>query len=111
MPNHPEEGVDTLARIRTSEGRDSGVVFERSAERPMELWADAGEHLVRIVPLLGPHALPADELEDCRLCPGCYRPLYESSSSHTLIGAGPMPVIGLCRLCAEQCSRPNSCAR
>lgn len=27
--------------------------------------------------------------------------MYESSSSHTLIGAGPMPVIGLCRLWAE----------
>jgi hypothetical protein len=65
------------------------------------LWAEAGEGLLRIVPLLGPGAPPADELEDCRLCPGCYRPVYESSSSHTLIGAGPMPVIGLCRLCAE----------
>ncbi|UXX98088.1 hypothetical protein N7U49_48255 (plasmid) [Streptomyces sp. AD2-2] len=27
--------------------------------------------------------------------------MNRSSSSHTLIGAGPMPVIGLCRLCAE----------
>ncbi|MER0429848.1 hypothetical protein AB0F05_36660 [Streptomyces microflavus] len=51
--------------------------------------------------MLGPDAPPADELEDCRLCPGCYRPAYESSSSHTVVGAGPFPVIGLCRLCAE----------
>ncbi|WP_426570376.1 hypothetical protein [Streptomyces canus] len=101
MPNHPEDGVGTLARVRTSDGADGDVVFERSAERPMGLWAEAGEGLLRIVPLLGPDAPPADELEDCRLCPGCYRPVYESSSSHTLIGAGPMPVIGLCRLCAE----------
>lgn len=101
MPGQPEEGFGTLARIRTSDSPDGDVVFERSAERPMGLWAEAGEGLLRIVPLLGPDAPPADELEDCRLCPGCYRPVYESSSSHTLIGAGPMPVIGLCRLCAE----------
>ncbi|MFD3565468.1 hypothetical protein ACFWVU_38260 [Streptomyces sp. NPDC058686] len=101
MPNQPEDGVGTLARIRTSGSPDGDVVFERSAERPMELWAEAGEGLLRIVPLLGPDAPPADELEDCRLCPGCYRPVYESSSSHTLIGAGPLPLMGLCRLCAE----------
>ncbi|MGW6602395.1 hypothetical protein [Streptomyces sp. NPDC055036] len=101
MPNQPEEGVGTLARVRTDGDPDGDVVFERSAERPMGLWAEAGEGLLRIVPLLGPDAPPADELEDCRLCPGCYRPVYESSTSHTLIGAGPMPVMGLCRLCAE----------
>ncbi|CAC36705.1 hypothetical protein [Streptomyces coelicolor A3(2)] len=101
LPDHPEEGVGTLARVRTSEDPDGDVVFERSAERPMGLWAEAGESLLRIVPLLGPDAPPADELEDCRLCPGCYRPVYESSSSHTLIGAGPLPLMGLCRLCAE----------
>ncbi|MEU7429102.1 hypothetical protein [Streptomyces sp. NPDC040750] len=101
LPDHPEEGVGTLARVRTSEGPDGDVVFERSAERPMELWAEAGENLRRIVPLLGPDAPPADEPEDCQLCPGCYRPVYESSTSHTLIGAGPMPVFGLCRLCVE----------
>ncbi|MDX2997238.1 hypothetical protein [Streptomyces scabiei] len=101
LPDHPEEGVGTLARVRTPEDPDGDVVFERSAERPMGLWAEAGENLLRIVPLLGPDAPPADEPEDCLLCPGCYRPVYESSSSHTLIGAGPMPVIGLCRLCVE----------
>ncbi|MEU0436030.1 hypothetical protein ABZ153_31195 [Streptomyces sp. NPDC006290] len=77
MPNQPEDGVGTLARVRTSEGPDGDVVFERSAERPMGLWAEAGENLLRIVPLLGPDTPPADELEDCRLCPGCYRPVYE----------------------------------
>ncbi|MGW2892314.1 hypothetical protein ACWDDN_44870 [Streptomyces griseoruber] len=101
LPDHPKEGVGTLARVRTSEGPDGDVVFERSAERPMGLWAEAGENLRRIVPLLNPDAPSADELEDCQLCPGCYRPVYESSTSHTLIGASPMPVIGLCRLCAE----------
>ncbi|MFE9454513.1 hypothetical protein [Streptomyces sp. NPDC006739] len=101
LPDHPEEGVGTLARVRTSEGPDGDVVFERSAERPMGLWAEAGENLRRIVPLLGPDAPPANEPEDCQLCPGCYRPVYESSTSHTLIGAGPMPVFGLCRLCVE----------
>lgn len=35
----------------------------------------------------------------CPLCPSCYRPVFESSSSHPLIRAGPTPVIGLCRLC------------
>ncbi|MFE4692064.1 hypothetical protein ACFRH6_18670 [Streptomyces sp. NPDC056749] len=91
-------------RRRSRQGRPSlrgDVVFERSAERPIGLWAEAGESLLRILPLLGPDAPPADELEDCRLCPGCYRPVYESSSSHTLIGAGPLPLMGLCRLCAE----------
>lgn len=34
------------------------------------------------------------------MCSGCYRPVYESSSSHTLIGAGLLPLMGLCRLCA-----------
>lgn len=42
LPDHPEEGVGTLARVRTSEGPDGDVVFERSAERPMGLWAEAG---------------------------------------------------------------------
>ncbi|MDJ0385199.1 hypothetical protein [Streptomyces sp. G-G2] len=101
MPNQPEDGLATLARVRTSGGPDGDVVFERSAERPMGLWAEAGENLLRIVPLLGPDAPPADELEDCQLCPGCYRLVYESSSSHTLVGASLMPVFGLCRLCAE----------
>ncbi|WP_234323560.1 hypothetical protein [Streptomyces sp. NRRL F-2580] len=98
LPHDPEEGVGTLARVRTVEDPDGNVVFERRAE-PMALWAEAGENLRRIVPLLGPDAPPADEPEDCHLCPGCYRPVYESSSSHTLIGASPIPVIGLCRLC------------
>ncbi|WP_328674177.1 hypothetical protein [Streptomyces sp. NBC_00328] len=82
-PSQPEEGVGTPARVRTSEGPDGDVAFERSAERPIGLWAEAGENLLRIVPLLGPDAPPADELEDCRLRPGCYRPVYESSISHT----------------------------
>ncbi|MFE6496287.1 hypothetical protein [Streptomyces sp. NPDC057748] len=67
----------------------------------MKLWAEAGENLSRIVTLLGPHSPSADEPENCRPCPGCYRPVYESSASHNLIGTGPMPVLGLCRLCAE----------
>ncbi|MGW7328196.1 hypothetical protein ACWGIU_06165 [Streptomyces sp. NPDC054840] len=97
LPSHPDVG--TLAWVRTCEGPDGDVVFERSAERPMGLWAEAGENLLRIVPQLGPDAPPADGVDDCLPCPGCYRPVYDSSSSHTLIGAGPMPVIGLCRLC------------
>ncbi|MEU3774203.1 hypothetical protein AB0F11_13535 [Streptomyces sp. NPDC032472] len=102
LPNHPEEGVGTLARVSTSEGPDSDdVVFERSAERPMAQWAEAGENLRRIVPLLGPDAPPGDEVDDCLPCPGCYRPVYDSSSSHTLIGATPFPLAGLCRLCAD----------
>jgi hypothetical protein len=63
------------------------------------LWAEAGENLRRIVPLLGLDAPPADEPEDCLLCPGCYRPVYDSSPSHNLIG--PVPMFGLCRLCAD----------
>ncbi|MDT0616823.1 hypothetical protein RM812_42880, partial [Streptomyces sp. DSM 40712] len=62
LPDHPEEGVGTLARVCTPEEPDGDVVFERSAERPMGLWAEAGENLLRIVPLLGPDAPPADEL-------------------------------------------------
>ncbi|WP_329204497.1 hypothetical protein OG893_00135 [Streptomyces sp. NBC_01696] len=54
LPDHPEEGVGTLARARTPEDPDGDVVFERSAERPMGLWAEAGESLLRILPLLGP---------------------------------------------------------
>lgn len=65
----------------------------------MGLWAEAGENLCRIVVLLGPDAPPADGPEDCRRCPGCYRPVYESSSSHTLIS--PVSVFGLCRPCAS----------
>ncbi|MEU3317252.1 hypothetical protein ABZ743_31875 [Streptomyces sp. NPDC006662] len=51
--------------------------------------------------VLGPDALPGDEVDDCLPCPGCYRPVYDSSSSHTLIGATPLPLAGLCRLCAD----------
>lgn len=54
----------------------------------MGLWAEAGENLLRIVPLLGPGAPPADGVDDCLPYPGCYRGVYDSSSSHTLIGAG-----------------------
>ncbi|MEU0523088.1 hypothetical protein [Streptomyces niveus] len=101
IPHHPQEGVGMFARVHTAEDPDADVTFERRAERPMGLWAEAGQSILRIVPLLRPDAPPADEPEDCPLCPGCYRPVYESSTSHTLIGAGPMPVFGLCRLCAE----------
>lgn len=99
VPDHPEEGIGTLARVRTAEGPEGDITFERRAERPMALWAEAGENLRRIVPLLGPDAPSADEPEGCLLCPGCYRPVYESSASHNPIG--PRPVFGLCRLCAE----------
>ncbi|MFD5892368.1 hypothetical protein ACFWHQ_41450, partial [Streptomyces sp. NPDC060334] len=101
LPNHPEQGVGTLARVRTSEGPDGDVVFERSVERPMAQWAEAGENLLRIVPLLGPDAPAGGGVDDCLPCPGCYRPVYDSSSSHTLIGATPFPPAGLCRLCAD----------
>ncbi|MDQ0784885.1 hypothetical protein [Streptomyces sp. B3I8] len=37
LPDHPEEGVGTLTRVRTGEGPDSDLVFERSAKRPMGL--------------------------------------------------------------------------
>ncbi|MFD8148876.1 hypothetical protein [Streptomyces sp. NPDC059708] len=77
------------------------MVFERSAERPMELWAEAGENLLRIMPQLGPDAPAGYGVEDCLPCPGCYRPVYESASSHTLIGATPFPLAGLCRLSAD----------
>ncbi|MFE6887319.1 hypothetical protein [Streptomyces sp. NPDC057694] len=100
LPDHPEEDVGTLARVRTNEGPDGDGAFERSVERPLSLWAEARENLVRIVPLLSPDT-PADDLKDCRHCPGCCRPVYESSSPSTLIGAGPMPMTGPCRLCAE----------
>ncbi|MDF0376127.1 MULTISPECIES: hypothetical protein [Streptomyces] len=69
MSDHPEEGIGTLARVHTPEDSNGDVVFERSAERPMGLWAEAGESLLRIVPLLGLDAPPTDELEDCRLRP------------------------------------------
>ncbi|MEU4356296.1 hypothetical protein [Streptomyces virginiae] len=102
LPNHPEEGIGMLARVPTSEGPDGDdVVFERSAERPMAQWAEAGENLLRIVPQLGPDAPAGDGVDDCLPCPGCYRPVYGSSSSHTLIGATPFPLTGLCRLCAD----------
>ncbi|MFF7780363.1 hypothetical protein ACFZCG_38870 [Streptomyces tanashiensis] len=101
IPNHPEQAVGTLARIRAENGPDGAIVFERRAERPMALWAEAGQNLRRIVPLLGPDAPPADEPEESTPCPGCYRPVYESSPSGTLIGAGPLPVIGLCRPCVN----------
>ncbi|MFG2715318.1 hypothetical protein ACGFX2_32865 [Streptomyces goshikiensis] len=101
LPDHPEENVGTLARVRAVEGAEDVLTVERRAERPMGLWVEAGEGLRRIVPLLGlgPGAPPADELGNCRLCPGCYRPVYESAASQVLIG--PVPVIGLCSLCAE----------
>ncbi|MER6523010.1 MULTISPECIES: hypothetical protein [unclassified Streptomyces] len=101
LPNHPEQGVGTLARVRSGEGPNGDVVFERSAERPMALWAEAGENLLRIVPLLGPDAPAGDGVDDCLPCPGCYRPVYDSSSSHTLLGATPFPLAGLCWLCAD----------
>ncbi|MFI9029904.1 hypothetical protein [Streptomyces sp. NPDC053560] len=98
IPNHPEEGIGMLARVRTIDGQDD-VIFERRVERPMGLWAEAGESLCRIALLLGPDAPPAEETEDCLLWPGCYRPVDDSSSPHNLIG--PNLILGLCRLCAE----------
>ncbi|MFD8410991.1 hypothetical protein ACFV2Q_04375 [Streptomyces sp. NPDC059650] len=77
------------------------AVFERPAEQPMRLWAEAGENLLPIVPLLGPDAPPADGVDDRLPRPGCQRPVHGSSPSHTLTGAGPVPVIRLCKLCAD----------
>ncbi|MDW4912521.1 hypothetical protein [Streptomyces californicus] len=101
IPNHPEEAVGTLARVRAEGETDGVVVFERRAERPLALWAEAGESLLRIVPLLRPDAPSADEPEESTPCPGCYRPVYEGSFSGTLIGDGSLPVTGLCRLCVN----------
>lgn len=61
LPHHPAEGVGTLARVRTGDGPEDDVTFERRVERPMGLWATAGESLRRIVPVLGPDAPPAYE--------------------------------------------------
>ncbi|MGW1659097.1 hypothetical protein [Streptomyces atratus] len=100
MPDHPREGVGTLARVRTVGEIGGGVTIERRAERPMALWGEAGENLRRIVPRLSPDAPPVTEAENCLPCPGCGRPVYDSSPSHNLIG-GPVPVLGLCRLCVD----------
>ncbi len=109
IPNEPEDGVGTLTRVRSAGGTEAEVAFERRAERPMPLWAEAGQHLRRIVPGLGPEAPPADEPENSQMCPGCHRPVYEGSSSHTLIGAGASPVFGLCRLCADGSTLRSLC--
>ncbi|MFJ3206134.1 hypothetical protein [Streptomyces sp. NPDC086989] len=68
---------------------------------PVFTYEATGENLLRIVPLLNPDSPPGDEVDDCLPCPGCYRPVYDSSSSHTRIGATPFPLAGLCRLCAD----------
>lgn len=99
IPDHPGAGTGTLARVRSTTGSEGDFTFERCAERPMDLWAEAGQNLRRIVPFLGPGSPPADE--EYRMCPGCHRPVYESSDSHTVLGADRLPVLGLCRLCAD----------
>ncbi|MET7759942.1 hypothetical protein ABZT27_35435 [Streptomyces sp. NPDC005389] len=95
IPNHPEEAVGTLARIRAEDGPEGAIVFEGRAERPMALWAETGQNLRRIAPLLHPDAPPTDDPDESTPCPGCYRPVYDSSSSGTLICAGPLPLFGL----------------
>ncbi|GAA3082927.1 hypothetical protein GCM10020000_81260 [Streptomyces olivoverticillatus] len=52
-PDIPDEGVGALVRAReVTGGSEVGVVVERRAERPMALWAEAGENLLRLLPLL-----------------------------------------------------------
>lgn len=99
IPHHPDEGVGTFALVQSPDGPEADVHVERSAQRPMEMWAQAGENLLRIVSLLDPVGSMAPEVEDCLPCPGCGRPVYDSSASYILMG--PMPLFGLCRLCAE----------
>ncbi|MFE3901207.1 hypothetical protein ACFXPY_12795 [Streptomyces sp. NPDC059153] len=82
-----------LARVRAVGEIDGGVTIKRRAERPMALRAEAGENLRRTVALLSPDAPPVNEAGDCLPCPGCGRPVYDSSPSPNLIG-GPVPVLG-----------------
>ncbi|KJY41471.1 hypothetical protein VR41_12400 [Streptomyces sp. NRRL B-1568] len=103
-PDIPDEGVGALVRAReVTGGSEAGVVVERRAERPMALWAEAGENLLRLLPLLNTAETVPTEVENCEPCPGCGRPVYDSSLSFTLLG--PVPLSGLCRLCAEGTTR------
>ncbi|MEJ8654835.1 hypothetical protein WKI65_44055 [Streptomyces sp. MS1.AVA.3] len=101
LPDHPEPGVATLARIRNEQNAAGDVRIERCAERPMQLWAEAGENLIRITALLDPDTLAGSwPQDDCLPCPGCARPVFDTSSSSALVGTVP-PIVGLCRLCAN----------
>ncbi|MGW1976721.1 hypothetical protein [Streptomyces sp. NPDC001889] len=100
LPHHPDTGIGTLARVRPGPGPDD-VRTERQAQRPMALWAEAGTNLLALLPFLDQDApcgvWPPDGFTPC---PGCARPVYDSSDIATVLGP-PFPVTGLCRLCAD----------
>lgn len=94
----PEVGEELIVASSAGEAHELAEVLPRRGSCTR---ADAAGCADAAVPCPGRHRRMAGR-GCCPLCPSCYRPVFESSSSRALIGAGPTPVIGLCRLCAER---------
>ncbi|WP_370221799.1 hypothetical protein [Kitasatospora sp. MAP12-22] len=102
FPDPQQPGVGSLVSARPGPDPEGPAEILRRADRPLTLWEEAGIAMDGIIAGLDTSLLPEQwEPEDALGCPGCLRPVYDSTAAiGTLLGAG-MPVPGLCRFCVS----------
>ncbi|MCP2314201.1 hypothetical protein [Kitasatospora paracochleata] len=100
FPAPQQPGIGSLVNARPGPEPEGPAEILCRSDRPLELWAEAGTAMDDIIAGLDT-ALPPEQwvFEDASACPGCQRPVYDSTESTGMfIGAG-MPIGGLCRFC------------
>ncbi|MGW4806445.1 hypothetical protein [Kitasatospora sp. NPDC004272] len=100
FPDPEQPGVCSLVSARPGPDPDGPAEILRRADRPLELWAEAGTAMDGIISDLDTTLPPEHwDAEDALACPGCQRPVYDSTASiATFIGPGKL-IAGLCRFC------------
>ncbi|MET8704186.1 hypothetical protein ABZW10_35850 [Kitasatospora sp. NPDC004723] len=102
FPDPQQPGIGSLVSARPGPDPEGPAEILRRADRPLTLWAEAGTAMDSIIASLDT-TLPPEQWtpEDVMACPGCLRPVYDSTHSIGMfLGAG-MPIGGLCRFCVS----------
>ncbi|MGY0466939.1 hypothetical protein ACW14Y_42770 (plasmid) [Kitasatospora sp. cg17-2] len=100
FPAPHQPGIGSLVHARFRPDPEAAPEILIRADRPLALWAEAGTAMEEIITNLDTTLPPEHwEQEDARTCPGCLRPVYDSTEFVGMfIGAG-MPIVGVCRFC------------
>ncbi|MCX5215592.1 hypothetical protein OG689_41295 [Kitasatospora sp. NBC_00240] len=102
FPAPHQPGIGSLVNARFGPDPEAAPEILCRADRPLALWAEAGTAMEGIIADLDT-TLPPErwEQEEALVCPGCLRPVYDSTQfSGMFIGAG-MPIAGLCQFCVS----------
>ncbi|MER5868030.1 hypothetical protein [Kitasatospora sp. NPDC002040] len=99
-PHRP--GIGSLIQARFGPDPEAAPEILIRADRPLELWAEAGTAMEGIIAGLDTTLAPERwEREEALECPGCLRPVYDSTESIGMFVGAEMPIVGLCRFCVS----------